>query len=292
MLILLWRAKVGQILNSGKRTFCFIVLPCEIVSALFLVLSADIFYITNVLVKAFLLHLGHHVLDSGCSLISSNAEPKEQQASAEWLLELLLTESLRLVVARAWVCDWWLPGPESVIGGCQGLSLWLVVARAWVCDWWLPGAEKWRKWGDVGQRKRLLVGFPGGSEVKASAHNAGDLRSIPALGKSPGESHGPRNLQAPLSKWFSIQEYWRGLPFPTPGCLPDLQMEPMSPALAGEFFYHWDTWRAHKCYYPPSKKMLTIWGDRCDNKPYLSNNFVIYTHTHTHTHVYVYHIIT
>ena len=259
MLTLLWRAKVGQILNSGKRTFCFIVLPCEIVSALFLVLSADIFYITNVLVKAFLLYLGHHVLDSGCSLISSNAEPKEQQASAEWLLELILTESLRLVVARAWVCDWW-----------------------------LPGAEKWRKWGDVGQRKRLPVGFPGGSEVKASAHNAGDLRSIPALGKSPGESHGPRNLQAPLSKWFSIQEYWRGLPFPTPGCLPDLQMAPMSPALAGEFFYHWDTWRAHKCYYPPSKKMLTIWGDRCDNKPYLSNKFVIYTHTH----VYVYHIIT
>ena len=141
MLTLLWRAKVGQILNSGKITFCFIVLPCEIVSALFLVLSADIFYITNVPVKAFLLYLGHHVLDSGCSLISSNAEPKEQQANAEWLLELILTESLRLVVARAWVCDWWLPGPESVIGGCQGLSLWLVVARAWVCDWWLPGPE-------------------------------------------------------------------------------------------------------------------------------------------------------
>ena len=141
MLTLQWRAKVGQILNSGKITFCFIVLPCEIVSELFLVLLADIFYITNVLVKAFLLYLGHHVLDSGCSLISSNAEPKEQQASAEWLLKLILTESLWLVIARAWVYDWWLPGPESVIGGCQGLSLWLVVARAWVCDWWLPGPE-------------------------------------------------------------------------------------------------------------------------------------------------------
>ena len=31
------------------------------------------------------------------------------------------------------------------------------------------------------------VGFPGGSEVKASACNAGDLGSIPGLGRSPGE---------------------------------------------------------------------------------------------------------
>ena len=30
-------------------------------------------------------------------------------------------------------------------------------------------------------------GFPGGSEVKASASNAGDLGSIPGLGRSPGE---------------------------------------------------------------------------------------------------------
>ena len=33
-------------------------------------------------------------------------------------------------------------------------------------------------------------GFPGGSEVKASACNAGDLGSIPMLGRSPGEGSG------------------------------------------------------------------------------------------------------
>ena len=33
-------------------------------------------------------------------------------------------------------------------------------------------------------------GFPGGSEVKASACNAGDLGSIPGLGRSPGEGNG------------------------------------------------------------------------------------------------------
>ena len=32
--------------------------------------------------------------------------------------------------------------------------------------------------------------FPGGSEVKASACNAGDLGSIPGLGRPPGEGNG------------------------------------------------------------------------------------------------------
>ena len=34
------------------------------------------------------------------------------------------------------------------------------------------------------------MGFPGGSEVKASAFNEGDLGSIPRLGRSPGEENG------------------------------------------------------------------------------------------------------
>ena len=34
------------------------------------------------------------------------------------------------------------------------------------------------------------MGFPGGSEVKVSAWNAGDLGSIPELGRSPGEGNG------------------------------------------------------------------------------------------------------
>ena len=33
-------------------------------------------------------------------------------------------------------------------------------------------------------------GFPGGSEVKASACNEGDLGSIPGSGRSPGEGNG------------------------------------------------------------------------------------------------------
>ena len=37
--------------------------------------------------------------------------------------------------------------------------------------------------------------------------------------------------QAPLSMEFSRQVYWNGLPFPTPGDLPDPGIEPGSPAL-------------------------------------------------------------
>ena len=42
--------------------------------------------------------------------------------------------------------------------------------------------------------------------------------------------------QAPLSMGFPRQEFWSGLPFPTPGDLPEPGMEPVSPALAGRFF--------------------------------------------------------
>ena len=45
--------------------------------------------------------------------------------------------------------------------------------------------------------------------------------------------------QAPLSMGFSRQEYWSGLPFPSPGDFPDPGTEPMfpvPPALAGIFF--------------------------------------------------------
>ena len=37
--------------------------------------------------------------------------------------------------------------------------------------------------------------------------------------------------QAPPTMGFSRQEYWSGLPFPSPGNLPDLGIKPRSPAL-------------------------------------------------------------
>ena len=36
----------------------------------------------------------------------------------------------------------------------------------------------------------IILGFPGGSDSKASAYSVGDLGSIPGLGRSPGEGNG------------------------------------------------------------------------------------------------------
>ena len=58
--------------------------------------------------------------------------------------------------------------------------------------------------------------------------------------------------QAPLSMEFFRQEYWSGLPFPSPGNLPDPEIEPGSPALqAGSL-------RSE----PPGKPEKTIVGYR------------------------------
>ena len=40
--------------------------------------------------------------------------------------------------------------------------------------------------------------------------------------------------QAPLSMGFSKQEYWSGVPFPSPGHLPNPGMEPRSPPLQAD----------------------------------------------------------
>ena len=42
----------------------------------------------------------------------------------------------------------------------------------------------------LGTRQGCLFGFPGGSDGKASACNAGDPGSIPGSGRSPGEGNG------------------------------------------------------------------------------------------------------
>ena len=47
--------------------------------------------------------------------------------------------------------------------------------------------------------------------------------------------------QAPLSMGLSRCDYCSGLPFPAPGDLPDLGIEPKSLALAVGLFYHWAT---------------------------------------------------
>ena len=53
---------------------------------------------------------------------------------------------------------------------------------------------------------------------------------------------------------FPRQEYWSGLPFLSPGDLPDPGIKPLSPALAGKFFTP----------EPPGKPQSSILdGDEC-----------------------------
>ena len=60
--------------------------------------------------------------------------------------------------------------------------------------------------------------------------------------------------QAPLSVGFSKQESWSGLPFSSPGDLPDPGIKPGSPAPQADFFPDWATSEAHfwmesACYF-------------------------------------------
>ena len=49
-------------------------------------------------------------------------------------------------------------------------------------------------------QETMFLGFPCGSAGKESAHNAGDLGSIPGLGRSPGGRHGnPLQYSCPES---------------------------------------------------------------------------------------------
>ena len=43
------------------------------------------------------------------------------------------------------------------------------------------------------------------------------------------------SCQTPVSLGFPRQEYWSGLPFPSPRYLPDMGIKPKSPSLAGFF---------------------------------------------------------
>ena len=54
--------------------------------------------------------------------------------------------------------------------------------------------------------------------------------------------------QTPLPMGFPRQAHWSGLPFPSPGDLPDPGIEPASPALAGGFFTAEPPWKPSVLY--------------------------------------------
>ena len=59
--------------------------------------------------------------------------------------------------------------------------------------------------------KSPKVIFPGGSDGKESACNAGDLGSIPGLGRSPGGAHGNRLQYSCLENPMHGGAWWASL---------------------------------------------------------------------------------
>jgi len=53
------------------------------------------------------------------------------------------------------------------------------------------------------------LGFPGGSDSKESACNEGDLGSISALRKSPGEGNGYPLQYSHLENFMDREAYWQ-----------------------------------------------------------------------------------
>ena len=58
--------------------------------------------------------------------------------------------------------------------------------------------------------------------------------ALPIRGKTNKQKLSTVAHQASPSMGFSRQEYWSGLPFPSPGDLPDPGIEPRSPALQAD----------------------------------------------------------
>ena len=62
--------------------------------------------------------------------------------------------------------------------------------------------------------------------------------------------------QAPISMEFSMQEYWSGLPFPSPGKLLDPWIQPRSPALQIDSLP----------FEPPGKSQKVLVGNNLSSK--------------------------
>ena len=106
----------------------------------------------------------------------------------------------------------------------------------------------------------------------------------------------------PLSMGFPRQEYWIGLPFPSPGDLSDPGIKPSSLALIGGFFTTEPPGKPPKLHSPTIGELGkgTIWTHTWRAQwissplPYLLGHIIplcllenvfFYTHTHTHTHI-------
>ena len=111
-----------------------------------------------------------------------------------------------------------------------------------------PAAGGARSWNHGPQGRVVEAGAPlGGASLPGNHPGAASPEGCAPLRHNHVWGHTARGTQrpgdsAPLSIAFSRQEYWSGLPFPSPGDLPDPSLT--SPALTGRFFTTRATWEA------------------------------------------------
>ena len=74
---------------------------------------------------------------------------------------------------------------QGFLGGSAGKESTLPCRRSWFRSW--VRKISWRR---DKLPNPIVIGFPGGSDGKESAYNAGGLGSIPGLGRSLGGGHG------------------------------------------------------------------------------------------------------
>ena len=69
----------------------------------------------------------------------------------------------------------------------------------------------------------IAISFSSACKLKAKVKSLSHARLLATTWTAANQAH--------LSMGFSRQEFWSGLPFPSPGDLPDPGIEPGSPAL-------------------------------------------------------------
>ena len=125
--------------------------------------------------------------------------------------KVMATHSSTLAWKILWIEE---PGRLQSMGSQRDRHGWVTSLSLFTfMHWWgkwqptpvfLPGESQWwqslvgcRLWGrresDTTEERlsssSSFASFPGGSDVKESAKNSGDLRSMPGLGRSPGGGH-------------------------------------------------------------------------------------------------------
>ena len=87
--------------------------------------------------------------------------------------------------------------------------------------------------------------------------------------------------QAPPSMGFSRQEYWSGLPCPSPGDLPDPGIEPRVSCIAGRRF---NLWATREAFLTIVNENVAFYSLGCLSLQHL----YVYISTHTYIRIYIY----